>query len=65
MGAHSTLNITREDAIAEAIKSLATATDEELEEALFELVGDKKLTNFRIVPEYTDEWCPHYGDFGL
>lgn len=58
------MHITRTDALGEIMKNLLGATDEELEEALFELVGRKKLYNFSIVPSYSDDYCS-YKEQGL
>ena len=60
MGANSTLDITRNDALAEMMKHLLRATDEELEEALYELAGRRNLYNFRIVESYSEQGEKEY-----
>jgi len=58
MGAHSTMTITRNDALTEINRKLLTASDEDLECILFDLVdGDGKLFTFKIINDYeeTDE----------
>jgi len=60
MGVHSTMCITREDAIKEIINRLDTASDEEIAEALFGIAGNKLLFNFWIVQSYENEdMYPH------
>ena len=61
MGAYSTLDITREDAL-EAIRArLNRCNDDELAEAMFGLFGDRTLCNFTIVDKY-DEESPNWND---
>ena len=55
MGAKSTCDITKEDAVCEIVKHLLKASDRQLEEVLEDLVGDDYLLNFSIVIEYLDE----------
>jgi len=52
MGADSTLNITREDALQLGIKKLLEADDTQLERVLHDLV-DNNLYYFNIVSEYS------------
>lgn len=52
MGVHSTMAITRADAIREIEDRLGLASDEEIAEILFTLVGDQTLRNFRVVADY-------------
>jgi hypothetical protein len=52
MGADSTLDITREDALKEIARHLETASDEEIANALYELVGHRLMYNFWMVKEY-------------
>jgi len=55
MGAKSTCDITKEDALSEIMKHLLKASDRQLEEVLEDLVGDDYLLNFSIVTEYLDD----------
>lgn len=55
MGAYSTMSITREDAMKEILSRVVSASDEMLEDLLFDLIGNKTLYNFRIVGEYTND----------
>lgn len=52
MSPYTTMKITRADALAEITRHVFDATDEEIEEALFELVGRKTLNNFSVVTDY-------------
>lgn len=61
MGAHSTMDITRADALAVLQRALAKATDRELEAALFALVGDKAFYNFHIVAMYSGSYLQYEG----
>lgn len=64
MGAYSTMEITRQDAISVILQNLHTASDEEISDMLFELVGRKNLHNFKIVADYNGPWFIKYnGDF--
>jgi membrane-bound lytic murein transglycosylase B len=63
MSVYTTLDVTRSDAIMAIVQRVVSATDEQLAEMLFELVGregiqDSMLANFRIVSDYNDseEW---------
>ena len=61
MGAYSTMEITRADAFAEIIRALSSASDYELEQVLFDLVGEKLLYNFSIVSDYeSTDWFFKY-----
>ena len=63
MGAYSTVQITREDALKEltkAIAKLGSASNEELEDLLETFYGERKLYNFSIVPSYTPDG---YGEY--
>jgi hypothetical protein len=64
MGVHTTLDITRTDAIYEITNALRSASDQELENVLYSLYGDKLLYNFSIVPDYKGEWSHKYCDLG-
>lgn len=55
MGAHSTMQITRDDALQYIIDGLFKSSDAELEDILFQLYGDKTLYRFDIVSEYDYE----------
>lgn len=60
MSPYTTMHITREDARGEIMKNLLSASDDELEAALFELVGRNKLYNFSIVSSYNDDdYCSY------
>ena len=48
MGAHSTVNLT----------ALDEATDEEISAALFALLGNRVLDNYRIVPDEGEDNAP-------
>lgn len=48
MGAHITEDINRREAETMAMIAIIDATNEELEDLLFKLVGDKKLVKYRI-----------------
>lgn len=67
MGAHSTLSITREDAIKELYSKMRfeEMSDEEIENILYSLLGDKTLYNFKIVSEYNSDGYYEYrkGEF--
>lgn len=54
MGACSTMDITREDAMTEIMSHLFHASDDEIAEVLYELVGHRRLYNFCIVSEYKE-----------
>lgn len=54
MGAHSTMEITRRDAMSLIREALEEASDEEINRVLYDLWGDKRLYNFRIVSDYED-----------
>jgi len=56
MGAYSTMDITRPDAVAVITARLLNASDEELENVLFDLFGDKHLSNFQVVSDYSGAW---------
>ena len=51
---YSTMQITKNDALGIIMKKLLTATDEQIEDMLFDLVGRDWLNNFIIVNEYDD-----------
>lgn len=57
MGAHSTLKVSRSAALAKFLElSGNSLSNEELEDVLFDLVGDKHLYNFWVVDDaYCDE----------
>lgn len=55
MGACSTIEITRADALAVIFKELNSASDKTVDEILYRLVGQEWLHNFQIVNEYTEE----------
>lgn len=65
MSAYSTMKITRKDAMKVIINSLMDASDEKIEEILFELKRDR-LYNYKIVSQYETEnpedenWCHEY-----
>lgn len=48
MGAYSTVDITRDEAISRIVDRLNTATNAELENALFALTQDHVLDNYRV-----------------
>lgn len=56
MGAHSTMEITRGDALDEILVVIRQASNEELENVLFSLFGDCTLHNFMIVKDYNSDW---------
>lgn len=55
MGAYSTLDITRKDALDAIRARLERCNDTELAEAMFGLFGDRTLCNFTIVDKYDEE----------
>ncbi len=62
MGACSTIEITKEDAIKLITDNLNRASDSELEDLCYTLWGEKRLRNFSIVNEYNkDGWCDQWG----
>ena len=69
MGACSTMDITREDALGEIVKHLFTASDDKIAEVLYDLVGYDRLYNFKIVREYEEPddggWPIQYRHGGL
>lgn len=67
MGVYSTMYITRADAVAEILKHLAAASDEEIGEVLFDLAcsGERKLWNFLVIDSYEDrDGRPTYKEQG-
>lgn len=60
MGAHSTMEITRADALRLIRDSLEEASDDEVSRILYDLWGDKRLYNFRIVYDYDDSTGLNY-----
>jgi len=52
VGAYSTLNITREDAMKLILSKVVGAPDGVLEDLLYSLYSDRLLYNYRIVSEY-------------
>ncbi len=55
MGAYSTMDITRDDAIESILRELENATDEQISDTLFALIGDKWIHNFNIVENYSEK----------
>ena len=55
MSANSTMDITREDALREIVSHLFDATNKEIADLLYELVGRQRLYNFCIVSSYTGD----------
>jgi hypothetical protein len=55
------MSITRQDAIAEIMKTLSVASDEEIADTLYALLGNRILYNYTIVDSYQghEDWC-HY-----
>ena len=61
MGAYSTMEITRADALAEIIRALAAASNYDIENVLFTLLSDRLLYNFSIVEDYeSTDWFLKY-----
>lgn len=60
MGAKSTMNITRQDALSECMRHLMLCDDQQLALVLEDLVGDETLYNFSIVAGYDGEWMHEY-----
>ncbi len=57
MGVYSTVEITRQDAMRVILDKLDTATDEQIADLLFDLIGregvpNSRLENYTIVSEY-------------
>lgn len=62
MGIYSTMDITREDAlelINKAVAELANASNKEIADAAFELVGRKMGYNFSIVEDTTNSYIKY------
>jgi len=49
MGAHSTLNISRKAAVKTIQEQLNRASNEDLGNVLFDLLGDIRLYNYRVL----------------
>jgi hypothetical protein len=62
MGVYSTMAITRQDALAEIMQRLQTASDEQVAAVLFDLTHHQRLFNYSIVPNYEglDGWLHRY-----
>ncbi len=60
MGARSTMEITRNDAVAEIMRALTSASDEQISMILEDLIGGKHLYNFNIVQDYKGDWTIKY-----
>lgn len=60
MGKDSTMDITRADAMAELLRHLPDASDDELSQALYAVVGDRHCRNFNIVADYSGDWYIKY-----
>lgn len=54
MGAYSTVNLTRQEAINYILASLDDASDHEVAAALFALVGEQTINNYSITTEVSD-----------
>jgi hypothetical protein len=59
MGAHTTLDITREDCLKEILAKILSADDNKLASIAFDLFGDEQLYNFNVVRHY-DPSNKHY-----
>jgi hypothetical protein len=54
MSPYSTLNITRDDARMLIMKKMFNFTDEQMEDMLFSIYGNKTLNNFNIIRQYEE-----------
>ena len=57
MGAYSTVDLTRDEAINMIMNALDEATDEEVADALGSLVSERTINNYRIInpePQHDD-----------
>jgi len=61
----STINITLHDAVVLLSRKITHATDRQIVDMLYDLVGHDHLCNFKIVPEYVENDDRNYKDGDL
>lgn len=62
MGAYTTLDIKRQDAIDFILRNAENLTNDELEEVVFEMLKLRTLHNYKIVPD-ADNDCEDLMEF--
>lgn len=65
MGARTTIDITRPDAIREILSRLLMANDQQIANVLEDLLDRHQLYNFSIVDDYNGTWPYKYNERGL
>lgn len=55
MGVYTTLIVSRHAALTKIQEALETATNEQLESVLFDLVGEQNLLNFTVARSMSDD----------